>query len=116
MKYVPTWHKHPQITYFNILAADRTTGRLQFLTLLLAMLFLNLDLRQLGDRLFVGLFRLLVSSMLLFTYSSDHLKNVIRRKVLLKVTHEIVRVKFLILHLHAHKLVVSTEHIHEIAH
>ena len=51
---------------------------------------------------------------LLLTHSPDHFKKVIRSEILIEVAHEVIRVEFTVLGLHAHEI-TTVEYIHKIA-
>ena len=79
------------------------------------MLFFNFYYWQPIDRFFLRPFSSLSPLCFFFAHSANLFKDVIRRKVLIEVAHEVIGVELAaILHLHAKEL-SSIENIHKVA-
>jgi len=109
---VATRHKHALAANCNVVAADCTGGGLHFKTLFLAVLFLYFYNRQLFHCLFARLFLFAPGLGFLFAHSSDHFKNRICLEGLVKVSHEFIGAKLLILCTHSQKL-MTRKNIHK---
>ena len=110
-------HKHTFGVQLDVLAAHCAHRRLQRPVHLLAMLLINFYHWQLVDRIFLGLLLDPVGFCFSLAYSSDHLEKVITAEVLIKVRHELTRVKLRVGVRHPDKLSIiksCLEHAHHI--
>lgn len=114
---VATGHEHTFGVKLDVLAAHCAHRRLQRPVYLFAMLLINFYHWQLVDRILLGLLLDPVGFGFSLAYSSDHLEEVITAEVLIKVRHELSRIKLCVGVRHPHKLSIikgRLEHAHHI--
>ena len=112
---VTTGHEHPLRALFNVITAHCAAWWFQSRWIsLFTMFLLNCYDGQFIHGFLTSLLWFLSLLGLLFTHPSDHLEKVIRGEILIEVAHEVIRVEFTVLGLHAHEI-TTVKYIHKIA-